>query len=589
MAFSEDFLYSLKQANNIDSVFSSYVDLKRRGHTLVCRCPFHSEKTPSCTIYPDGQNFYCFGCHAGGDVITFIMRIENLSYPEAVQFLAERAGIPVPEDDNFKKDNTAHIKKKVYEINRAAARHFYSNLKTEGGKVALAYLLNRGLTVETIKKYGIGYAENSWGDMRTFLLSEGFSESDIVLSGVCGKGRNDRVYDLFRHRVMFPIIDLRGNVIAFGGRKLEGSDESAPKYVNSSDTPVFKKSRNLFSLNYAKNHIKDTLLLAEGYMDVIAINQAGFENVVATLGTALTPEQARLMASYAKKVVIAYDSDEAGQKATHKAISLLSEAGVETRVLKMEGAKDPDEYIQKFGALRFKMLIDNSYGAINFELLKCKSDLDIQTDTGRVEYLKRAIVVLANIVNLIEREVYISKVSSEITVSKEVITAEVEALIRKNKKTTEKKEWRAITNNILPRNDEINPEAVKFPKESRVEKSILSYIFANPEEMKNVAQNLTEKDFVTSFHRRIYAFCLSLAENERGFDLSYFNGEFSHLEMGKISEIAVKAKEFPVSYDNFQDLVNTLLGRDDVESKKGEDLSDDELRDFLSSLKNKKS
>ena len=285
MALSDDFLYQLKMANNIESVMSYYTTLKKRGHNAVCLCPFHSEKTPSCTIYTDNQNFYCFGCGAGGDVITFVMKIENLDYIEAVRFLAQRAGIPMPED-NFD-DKGAKLKQRIYEINRMTANFYFKQLKTPAGEKGLKYLLSRGLSAETIKKFGLGVATESWNALKNHLLAEGYSESELITAGLCSTARTGRVYDSFRNRVIFPIVDLRGNVIAFGGRLLDGE---GPKYLNSPDTPVFKKSRNLYSLNFAKTSKENRLILAEGYMDVIAINQAGFSNTIATLGTALTPE-----------------------------------------------------------------------------------------------------------------------------------------------------------------------------------------------------------------------------------------------------------------------------------------------------------
>ncbi len=589
MALSEDFLYALKRANDIENVMSSYVTLKKRGHTSVCLCPFHSEKTPSCVAYSDGQNFYCYGCHAGGDVITFIMKVENLSYIEAVRFLAERAGMEVPDDRQNLQDNyNAILKKKVYEMNRLAAKFFYNQLKTVEGKTALAYLLNRGLLPETIKKYGLGYAKNSWGELKAHLLQAGFSQKEIVLSGLCANGKNDRVYDVFRNRVMFPIIDLRGNIIAFGGRKLDNADESSPKYVNTSDTPVFKKSKNLFSLNFAKTQIKENIILAEGYMDVIAINQAGFENVVATLGTALTPEQSRIIAGYAKKVVVAYDSDEAGQKATHKAISLLGEVGVETRVLRMDGAKDPDEYIKKFGKDRFKLLLDKSKGAVDYELDKCKIGLNIENEIDKVEYLKKAKVVLSNIYSPIERDVYISKVASENNISKDALATEVNFLVAKKKKSDEKKSWRKIEADVRGNsyrsveNDGVNKRV------NSAEKSLIAYILKYPDRAENVLNKLNSERITTPFYKKFYQFYENLHKNNILFDFSYVNSEFSLDEVGIINEIVVKNKEISYSEESVDDFIKIILDYNEKSNLKGDEFSDDDLTNFVNSLKNKK-
>lgn len=494
MALPDDFLYQLKNANSIEGVMSSYTSLKRTGHNYVCLCPFHSEKSPSCTVYTDTQSFYCFGCGAGGDVITFVMKSENLDYFEAVKYLAERGNIPLP-DEQFD-ENSSRIKQRVYEINRLAARFFFSQLKAQRDNKGLAYLLNRGLSLQTIEKYGLGYADDKWNNLKNYLMSEGYTENELIVAGLCIKSKSGNLYDVFRNRVIFPILDLRGNVIAFGGRLLDGE---GPKYLNSSDTPVFKKSRNLFSLNFAKSSNEKRLILAEGYMDVIAINQAGFSNTVATLGTALTPEQARLMSQYAEEIIIAYDSDDAGQKATYKAIALLSDAGLKTRVLTIDNAKDPDEFIKKFGATRFKLLLDNSEGAIVYELNKCKNGLDMESDTGKVEYLKRVTHILADIKSSVEREVYISRVANEQGVSKETLLYEVNALVKKQRNMNEKREWRNITNQITAKRDNINPEAAKYPKEAKAETGIIAFLLNNPDKLEFVKSRLQAEDFVTAF------------------------------------------------------------------------------------------
>lgn len=582
MALSEDFLYQLKTVNSIESVMSSFTNLKRRGHNYVCLCPFHSEKSPSCTVYTDTQSFYCFGCGAGGDVITFVMKSENLSYIEAVRFLAERGNIELPDDNEI--DNSSKVRKRVLEVNRAAAKFFYSQLKTPEGEAGLKYLLNRGLSPETIKKYGLGFAENKWNVLKNFLLSEGFSEDELVTASLCAKSKSGNVFDVFRNRVMFPIIDLRGNVIAFGGRLLDGE---GPKYLNSGDTPVFKKSRNLFSLNFAKSSEEKTLILAEGYMDVIAINQAGFSNVVATLGTALTPEQARLMSQYSEEVIIAYDSDEAGQKATYRAINLLSEVGLKTKIIKMQGAKDPDEYIKNFGATRFKLLLDNSEGAIAFELNKCKAGLDMDTDLGRVEYLKRATRVLSDINNSIERDVYISRVANEQNVSKEIILAEVNAIIKKQKASEQKKEWRDITKQTALNRDKINPDAAKYPREAKAEEGIIAFLFFNPDKASEIAKKLPTDKLVTSFNRRVYESLTLKLENSSEFSLSSLNSEFSPDEMGKISEMLTKAREIPLNFASVEDYIDVLISHIDNKANKNEEMSDDEFLDFFNNLKEK--
>ena len=422
MALSEAFLDELKSANDITSVVSSYATIKKQGKNQNCLCPFHSEKSPSCTIFPDTQSFYCFGCGAGGDVITFIMKIENLEYIEAVKFLAERAGMAMPEDSRYDSPEIK-LKTRIYEINRETARYFYSCLRSEYGKEALKYIKDRGMTDKMLTKYGVGYAPNSWNSLRNHLRKKGFTDEEMVAAKVATYGKNGSCYDFFRNRIMFPVIDLRGNVIAFGGRRI--SEQDNPKYINTSDTLVFKKSKYLFSMNFAKNTKEKTLILAEGYMDVIAIFAAGFENVVATLGTALTKEQARLMSQYADEIIIAYDSDGPGQTAAKRAIEILDELGITTRVIKMVGAKDPDEFIKKYGSTRFKMLLENADNAISFELEKAVGDLDLESDADKVEYTKRILPILAALNNPIERDVYSAKIARKLSINKDIFDLQV--------------------------------------------------------------------------------------------------------------------------------------------------------------------
>ncbi len=579
MPLPEEFIYQLKTANTIDSTIARYINILRRGKDFVALCPFHSEKTPSFHIYTDTQSFYCFGCGAGGDVITFTKRIENLDYMEAIRLLAQRGGLEMPENQGS--DQTAQLKKRILEINRETANYYYKQLVSGADKRGLQYFANRKLRPETIKKYGLGYAPAGWDGLSRHLSSLGYTEQEMLAANVRTVSRNNKhVFDTFRERVIFPIVDLRGNIIAFGGRSL---GDGIPKYLNTGDTPVFKKSRNLFSMNFAKNTPVKRLILAEGYMDVIAINQAGIENVVATLGTALTSEQARLIKQYADEVVISYDSDEAGQKATARAINLLSEAGVNTRIIKMEGAKDPDEYIKKFGAQRFKMLIDKSDGAINFELSKCSTGLDLNSEADRVTYLKKAVKVLAGIANHLERDVYISKIAKETEIKTDVLRAQVESEIRRSSNIDKKKEWQAIRSK--PHfTDPIIPEAVKFPKETRAEEGILAYLFRFPDKTEYVSSLISAEHFITEFHRRVFTvFCREMKENT-SFSLSIFADEFNDGEMGKITGIEAKNREIILTDKNLDDYINIL-----IENKNKPQIisSDDDLLNIIKSKKRK--
>ena len=581
MALPDSFLLELKQNNQIDSMMSSYTNLIRRGRNYVCLCPFHSEKTPSCTVYPENQSFYCYGCGAGGDVITFAMKIENLSYIEAVKFLADRAGMQMPDDE--KGSQIARIKARVLEINRIAARYFYDTLtRSPLGEKGRRYFAERQLLPATINKYGLGYAPDDWHGLQNYMRSKGYTDDELITANLCMRSQNGNVFDFFRDRVMFPIIDLRGNVIAFGGRIIDGS---GPKYLNSSDTPVFKKSRNLFSLNFAKKSEEKRLILAEGYMDVISINQAGFENVVATLGTALTQEQARLMKQYADEIIISYDSDGAGQAATHKAINLLSEAGAETRIIKMEGAKDPDEYIKKFGALRFKQLIDRSDGAIDFELNKCKNGLDIESQQGKITYLKRCVKLLADISSPIEREVYISKLASENGVNREVLTQQVNGTIRKSINTALKTERQEITS--FSKQRRANPEGAAHPGEYKAEKGIIAYLTANPDDLGYIESKIDSGYFVTDFNRKVFEKITEKLKNTVDFDVMSLQSEFSADEMGKLTEIIVNNRNVDINRSAVDDYIKILSDYKDknVDVK---EMSNDDFRSYFENLKKSK-
>ena len=583
MAFPDQFILELKQNNPIDSVMSSYVSLKRQGRNSVCLCPFHSEKSPSCVVYHDAADphFFCFGCGAGGDVITFTMKIENLDYVEAIKFLADRAGMTMPDDAG--NSESSRIKARILEINRTAARFFFDTLtNSPKGEKGRRYFAERQLTAATITKYGLGYAADDWHGLESFLRSKGYSEEEMIAANLCGRARNGGLYDQFRDRVMFPIIDLRGNVIAFGGRVIDGE---GPKYLNSSDTPVFKKSRNLFSMNFAKKSEEKRLILAEGYMDVIAVNQAGFENVVATLGTALTQEQARLMSQYAEEIIIAYDSDGAGQNATHKAINLLSEVGVRTKIIHMEGAKDPDEYIKKFGALRFKQLLDKSGGAIQFELDKCKVGLDVSTDQGKVEYLKKCVNVLADISSPIEREVYIGKIADENKVQKEMLVQQVNGVIKRRINTDKKQEWNEIR--TFQKRFKANPDSYRHPKQFKAERGIIAYLAENPEEAEEISARLPAEKFTTEFNKKVYEKMLEKIKNSCFYDILSLQSEFTADEMGKITEIAVNSKDVNINRTAVEDFINILLSDND-NSKKAAEFSDDEFLKYTQSLKSKK-
>ena len=444
MAFySDDIIEEVKSANDIVDVVSSYVNLRRRGTTFFGPCPFHREKTPSFAVNPEKQIYHCFGCGEGGNVIRFIMRAENLSFQDAMQFLADRAKIELPnndindiglsQDELVKRDNH---KKQMYEINREAGRFFYNNI--EKSQKAKDYIEKRKLDKVTVIRFGLGFALSDNG-LTKFLLSKGFKEEDMIATGLVGKNERGVLYDKFKDRFMFPIFDIMDRVIGFGGRALESHDElkklGIPKYVNSPENLIYSKGKHLYGLNVAKkmNQKMKRIIVVEGYMDVISPNKAGVTNIVASLGTALTESQARLIRKYADEVILSYDSDQAGQKAIERGIEVLQPLGITTKVLQMEGAKDPDEYVLKYGPEKFERLVDKSITAIEFKVKNLSKDYNLDDTTDKIRFLNKMAQILSKVENNIERDIYVDKLSSDLGVGKEAILSEIDKLNFKNK------------------------------------------------------------------------------------------------------------------------------------------------------------
>ena len=498
---SDQFLQELKYRSDIEQVVGSYVNLRRRGRTLSGLCPFHSEKSPSFTVYPDTQSFFCFGCGAAGDVINFIRRIENLDYMEAVRLLAQRAGMQVPEDAGD--DRSSRLRKRILELNRDAARYFHRSLMSEAGRPGRAYLIGRGLTRDTIVHFGIGYAAEGWDGLANAMRQQGYTKEELLAAHLVSEGARGGIYDTFRNRAIFPIIDLRGNVIAFGRRNL---GEKGPKYLNSSDTPVFKKSRNLFALNFAKGSPRKGLILCEGYMDVVSLHQAGFTNAVATLGTALTEEQCRLIAQYTGEVLLSYDSDGPGQAATQRATGLLEAAGVKIKVLSIPDAKDPDEFIKKFGAERFEQLIEGSSSATDFAISKLRGENDVTTAEGKVSFLKQFAVLMAGLPNPIEREVYLSKICRELEVDKAAVAGQIEREQKKRSYRDRKKEERELISppmkNTMNREDELLWR--QHPREMKAAERLLRYLLRHPDQAESLRDRLPENYLLSEGDRTLY-------------------------------------------------------------------------------------
>lgn len=524
---------------DISDLIGSYVTLKRAGSNMNGLCPFHSEKTPSFTVFTRSNSFYCFGCGAGGDAITFAMRAENLDYPSAVEFLASRAGITIPQDKN-ELANMGMSRKRVYEMNLAAAKFFRDNLFDKNvGADALNYFVGqRKLSMATVKRFGLGYAPNNFWALTNHMRSLGFTEQELIDGFLCGRSqKSGKLYDYFRNRVIFPIIDVTGNIIAFGGRVM---DDSKPKYLNTSDTPGFKKSKNLFALNYAKNHCSEQIILCEGYMDVIALHAAGFENAVATLGTALTQEQARMLTKYTKKVVLLYDSDEAGQRATDRAIKILAEVGMDVRILKLNGAKDPDEYIKKFGADRFRALLGESRTGFDFKVARVLSTLDVQIPEEKIKASNAICEIIADSSSSVEREVLLAKASEILKLPFEVLKNNVELIIKKRLKEQRSNESRQAQMSIKNIGDRVNPEAVKYVGANALEESILGLLLIYDEYRAGVSKGqvlLSEDDFVTAFGKKVFGAIMDVYNSSEEFLPAMLGQYFTADEMGRLEKM----------------------------------------------------
>ncbi|MDO4830642.1 MAG: DNA primase [Clostridia bacterium] len=578
MPFPESFLQELKLRNDITEIVSSYVNLKRRGRNMVGLCPFHGEKTPSFNVYTENGSFYCFGCGVGGDVITFIMKIENLDYVDAVKFLAQRAGLEIPE--NTYDDRLSKLRKRVFEANREAARFYYDTLNSPIGRTGLDYFRSRALTDRTIRRFGLGFSDDNHTSLCRHLKSKGFSENEIVAANLAfASKRGKGIYDRFSNRVMFPIIDLRGNVIAFGGRIL--TDEK-PKYLNTSDTPVFKKSANLFSLNNAKNSGSRTLILCEGYMDVIAVNQAGITNAVATLGTALTSEQAVLMKRYADEVVICYDSDEAGQKATARAIPILRNAGLLVRVLTVPNGKDPDEFIRSKGAdgpAAFKAAIEKSGNDVEYRLQKLKQSYNLETSDGKVGYLEAAAKIIAEISSPIERDVYTSKICSEYSIEKTAFASRINAAARRTRREYRSKEQRKIRTELSGRADKIDTDHYKQPRSSSAEESLVAFLVKNPDSAEYIAKNVKAEQFKNALMKQYYQYFLSRIQSGLS-PLTNAAADFSGDEVSKLYQILSKHSAIASTGQALNEYINVIneesqkLSNEDIASMTGDDLNE---------------
>ncbi len=574
MALSDDFLRDLCDRATIESVVSPYVAMKKRGRTLVGLCPFHSEKTPSFTVYPESNSFYCFGCGAGGTPITFVSKIENLDFIDAVKSLAQKYGVSMPEDGYD--DTLSKRRSRILSANREAARFFHQTLFAAQGKTALDYLIGRNLSMQTIKHFGMGFSPDDWHGLLNYMRDKGYSAEELFEANLIRRSDKDgkvNFYDNFRNRVMVPIIDLRGNVVAFGGRVL---DDSKPKYVNTSDTLVYKKSKELFALNFAKNCTSDgRLILAEGYMDVIALHQAGFTYSVAGLGTALTDEQAMLLSRYADEVVLSYDSDEAGQKAARRAISVLSKTGLKIKLIKLTGGKDPDEIIKKHGKERFQSLIDGAANDTEYKILAEREKYDVATDDGKLNFLRAAVAVLASLDSAIEKDIYASRLASEFSINKDSIIIQIN---EESKKLERRRKYERISNmqrsaesfdGLTMAGSDVSARAAK------AQNLLLSILLNNPDFCKKAAGKIEAADFSGEFPARLYKIITERVSQDKSIEPDMLSGSFTPDEMGKIVKLHIDGARGGNSFAECEDCINVILS----EKLKGEEVNPATLGD----------
>jgi DNA primase len=569
MAFPESFIEELVERSNIVDVVSSYVQLTRKGSNMFGLCPFHNEKTGSFSVSESKQLYYCFGCGKGGGVINFIMEIENLSYPDAVRLLADRAGMVVPEESG---DEAPKRRKRLLELNKDAARFFHSMLSAPEGALAAEYAAKRQLTPKTIRNFGLGAAPDSWDALIRAMTEKGYTKRELLDAGLVSSGKNGRIYDKFRNRLMFPVIDVRGDVIAFGGRSLDGSE---PKYLNSPETAVFSKRRSLYGINLAKNTKRGSILLVEGNIDVVTLHQAGIDNAVATMGTSLTTEQTRLISRYAKEIIICYDNDPAGLKATDRAISILKNSEFSVKVLHLpdrvvEGKKvkiDADDYIKLYGAPAFEKLMRLSENHIEYELAVLRGGADLESDDGRVEYLKKAGELIAKLSSPVEREVYAGRAAETAGVSREAMLAEIERarkrLAAAAKKKIEKEASRPA-GAMQPADRSMRYTDVRS---AAAEEGVVRLLMLDPSLISKC--DLKGEEFTSPFLGSVYSIIVNRAKELKSVDpaaIIPLLGPEEAQELTRISQKPQTAADAPQTLKQYIDVIRTqrLAQSDDL-------------------------
>lgn len=582
MALNESFLQELKFKTDIEDIISSYVTLKKRGSTFVGLCPFHNEKTPSFTVYNDTQSFYCFGCGAGGDAIGFIKKIENLDYIDAVKLLAQRAGMQMPQEGYD--DSLSKKRRRIYEINRETAKFYHSCLISPQGKKGLDYFLGRGFTMHTVKRFGLGYAPDEWDSLLKHLKAKGYKPSEMVDAGVVKVGKSNRYYDFFRNKVMTPVIDVRGNVIAFGGRVL---DDSKPKYINTLETLVYKKTNELFGLNIAKDSCSENLILCEGYMDVMSMHQAGFTNCVAGCGTALTPEQVRLISRYTGEVILAYDADEAGQKAVSKAVNLFKQTDLKIKIPRLIGGKDPDEIIRKLGRDKFKGMLDGASNDIEFAMLDAENKYNLNTTQGKIDFINDCIKILSD-VSPVEQDLYLTRISNELGIEKASLKIQLADYLKRRSYRKKRVEFKKIVEDSSRKITRMSYENDTSVRQFKAEERIIGLLLRYPD-CRQLCIDFDTDKLSSAFSKKVFNAVVTRIDEQLDIDLMNFSEILTSDELGRLSGIIARNRESSNAKKEFSECISIIC---EEYSKKcavpAENMSDDEFRNYFKANKSKK-
>ena len=570
MAFPPSFLEELAARNPIEEVVGQYVNLRRSGSNLFGLCPFHGEKTASFSVNPEKGIYYCFGCHKGGSVINFQMEIEGLSYPDAVRALAKRVGMEVPEDEQYQ--SRYRQQERLWALSKEAARFFNSQLYGPAGAEGLAYAQKRGMPKSTLTRFGIGFAPNSWSALCDAMLEKGYTEEELKQSGLASVSqKTGKIYDRFRNRLMFPIIDVRGNVIGFGGRVM---DDSTPKYLNSPETIIFNKRKNLFALNLAKKSKLGYMILVEGYMDAVALHQYGFDCAVASLGTSLTEEHAALLSRYTEQVMLIYDGDEAGQNATKRAIPMLEKAGLQVKVLQMRDAKDPDEFLKKFGADRFRLLLEESSNRVEYQLRAIQKKHDLREDDQRIRFIDEAAEFISTLGNAVQREIYGSRVAEAAGITPESMQIEVKKAFKRRMAREKKKQERidlSPASNLQPKDRHIRYDNIKS---AMAEESLIAILLREPA-LLDCCGALSAQSFSSPMLGRVFE--QLMGNHAQGIPVSLTGlTDFSPEEMSHIA-LLLQRHDGPVSEQALSDCIRTISTEHQSQSAKSPQNNDDLL------------